>query len=373
MSSRIEQSPLETAHSRAQVKSFDYLQLAVGNAYQCMHAMRVLFGFTPRAYLGLETGEREKLSYLLTQGNIRLIVTSAIEASSAMAAGVKLHGDVVSELAFTVDDAAEAFHRALLAGAIPVSEPAMQEDEFGQVTSASVQPGSNDLVHTFIERSSYTGRFLPIYQSISAVSETADPYMSEVDHLALSFPEGELDQNIAFYTDALGLKVVHEDKVGTEYSAMNSKVVQNGSGTVRLVMMEPMKAQRRSQIEEFLKYNNGPGVQHLAFLCPDIIASVRKFREAGAEFLSVPRTYYDLLSSRVGNIDADVAALRELNILVDRDEWGYLLQLFSKPISGRPTLFFELIQRAGAQGFGRGNVKALFDAVEREQALRGNL
>jgi len=373
MSSQIVQSPVETSHSKAQLKCFDYLQLAVGNAYQSMHLLRVLFGFSPRAYLGLETGEREKLSYVLTQGNINLLVTSAIEASAPLAAEVKVHGDAINDMAFTVDDAAEAFHQALLGGASAVAEPATQEDEFGQVTSASVRPSMNSLVHTFIERSKYTDQFLPKYQSISAPAEPTVPYLKELDHVALSFAEGELDRNVAFYTSALGLKVTHEDKVVTEHSAMNSKVVANECGTVRLVMMEPVKAQRRSQIEEFLKYNNGAGVQHLAFLCADIIESVRRFRKAGAEFLRVPAAYYELLSSRVGNINSDLAALRELSILVDRDEWGYLLQLFSKPISGRPTLFFELIQRVGAHGFGRGNIKALFDAVEREQSLRGNL
>jgi 4-hydroxyphenylpyruvate dioxygenase len=229
-----------------------------------------------------------------------------------------------------------------------------------------------NLIHRFIERGDYRGFFLPGYRSLAAES-VSGPWLLELDHVALSVPAGELDRIIELYVNTLDLKVTHEENIVTQYSAMNSKVVQNSSGTVRFPIMEPGLGQRKSQIEEFLKYNNGPGVQHLAFSCKDIIESVRTFRRSGAEFLVTPSAYYDMLSGRIGDLNRDVALLRELNILVDRDEWGYLLQIFSKPITGRPTLFFELIQREGARGFGSGNIRALFDAVEKEQRMRGNL
>ena len=209
--------------------------------------------------------------------------------------------------------------------------------------------------------------------SIPAAEHANSGCLLEIDHIALSFPPGELDRSVKTYKSVLNLAISHEEKITTQYSAMNSKVVQNSSGTVRFPMMEPGQGQRKSQIEEYLRYNNGPGVQHLAFSCKDIVETVRAFRNAGVEFLKTPQTYYDLLSARIGAIPEDVEVLRDLNVLVDRDEWGHLLQIFTKPITSRPTLFFELIQREGARGFGSGNIRALFDAVEREQRIRGNL
>jgi 4-hydroxyphenylpyruvate dioxygenase len=358
--------------SQVQLEGYDHIRLNVGNAYQTMHFLRSSFGFTPIAYSGLETGARDRVSYVLAQGSIRAIVTSPLDPSSAIAEEIKVHGDAVREIAFTVKDAAEAFHQALLGGACAVTEPLLQEDQSGSVVIASVQACA-DLTYSFVQRTDYCGSFLPEYRAIPDAGPVNFDHLLELDHVALSFPPGELDRSVEAYKAVLGLEVAHEENIVTKYSAMNSKVAQNSSGTVRFPMMEPGQGQRKSQIEEYLKYNHGPGVQHLAFSCKDIVQAVRAFGNAGVEFLKTPQTYYDVLSARVGTIHQDIEVLRSLNILVDRDEWGHLLQIFTKPISGRPTLFFELIQREGARGFGSGNIRALFDAVEREQRIRGNL
>lgn len=362
----------ESFRPEVQLEGYDYVRLNVGNAYQTMHFLRSLFGFTPIAYSGLETGARDQVSYVLGQGSIRVVVTSPLDPSGPTAEEIKIHGDAVKEIAFTVKDAAGAFHQALLGGANPVAEPIVQEDQSGSVMVATVQ-ACGDLIHSFVQRTDYSGSFLPEYRDIPGGDHRNADYLLEIDHVALSFPTGELDRGVEAYKTVLGLEVSHEENIVTQYSAMNSKVVQNTSGTIRFPMMEPGRAQRKSQIEEYLKYNHGPGVQHLAFSCKDIVQTVRALRNAGVEFLKTPATYYDVLSARVGTIHEDIEVLRELNVLVDRDEWGHLLQIFTKPISGRPTLFFELIQREGARGFGSGNIRALFDAVEREQKIRGNL
>ena len=362
----------ESSHSEVQLEGYDYVRLNVGNAYQTMHFLRNSFGFTPVAYSGLETGARDQVSYVLGQGSIRVIVTSPLDPSGSIAEEIKVHGDAVKEIAFTVKDAAQAFHQALLSGACPVAEPLVQEDQSGSVVVASVQ-ACGDLIHSFVQRANYRGLFLPEYRAIPGGDPVNFDHLLELDHIALSFPPGELDRSVEAYKAVLGLEVAHEENIVTQYSAMNSKVVQNSSGTVRFPMMEPGQGQRKSQIEEYLKYNHGPGVQLLAFSCKDIVQTVRAFGDAGVEFLKTPQAYYDVLTARVGSIHQDVEVLRGLNVLVDRDEWGHLLQIFTKPISGRPTLFFELIQREGARGFGSGNIRALFDAVEREQRIRGNL
>jgi 4-hydroxyphenylpyruvate dioxygenase len=362
----------ESSSPKMQLDGYDYLHLYVGNAYQAMHFLRTMFGFTPLAYSGLETGARDRVSYVLGQGPIRIIVTSPVDHSGPMADEIRLHGDAVKEIAFTVPNAVETFHHALLGGAYPVAEPVVKEDDSGKVTIAAVR-AFGDVIHSFIQRREYGGAFLPGYQSLAAADNALSGCLLEIDHIALSFPPGELDPRVQAYKSGLGLEVGHEESITTQYSAMNSKVVQNGSGTVRFPMMEPGEGQRKSQIEEYLKYNNGPGVQHIAFSCKDIVETVQAFRNAGVEFLKTPQAYYDLLSARVGSIRQNIEVLRDLNVLVDRDEWGHLLQIFTKPISGRPTLFLELIQREGARGFGSGNIRALFDAVEREQRIRGNL
>lgn len=358
--------------SKVHLEKYDYIQLYVGNAYQSMQFFRKVWGFVPVAYSGLETGVRNQMSYVLAQGNIRLVVTSPLDPSSPMAHDVRLHGDAVKEIAFTVRDSAEVFNLALLRGACPVVEPTTIEDEFGQLTLAKIgSPGQ--IVHSFIQRSHYHGVFQPGYQALPAGEEVRPACLMDLDHVALSFPAGQLEQGTEYYTDVLELELKHEENIVTPRTAMNSKVVENSSSTVRFPMMEPGEGKHKSQIEEYLKYNQGPGVQHLAFSCMDIIDSVRRLCGSGAQFLATPKAYYDLLPERVNCIDQEVASLRDLNILADQDDWGYLLQIFSKPVTGRPTLFLELIQRRGARGFGSGNIRALFDAVEREQALRGNL
>jgi 4-hydroxyphenylpyruvate dioxygenase len=357
---------------RLTLDSFDYIHLHVGNAFQTMRFLCTTYSFDPVAYSGLETGCRDHISYVVEQGNIRIVVTSSLDPANGIGDEVKTHGDAVKEIAFTVSDAAEAFHLALLQGAIRVSDPITSEDEFGQASVATIR-AFGDVVHTFVERREYSGVFLPGYKQLRSGNRNRSPWLLDLDHVALSFPTGQLEQMTEFYTQTLSMGVGHEENIVTPNSAMNSRVVQNRSGTVRFPMMEPAASRRTSQIEEFLKYNHGPGIQHLAFSSHDIVGAVRAFQSVGAEFLKTPAAYYDALDARVGSIGQDTTELRDCNILVDRDEWGYLLQIFSKTITARPTLFFELIQRAGARGFGSGNIRALFDAVEREQALRGNL
>ena len=355
-----------------ELEDIDYVNLFVGNAYHAMHFFRTVLGFNVVAYSGLETGTRDRLSYVLTQGNIRLVVTSALNSESPIANEISKRGDCVKEVAFSVKSAAAVFDEVMSRGAIPVAEPVVTEDNFGKATTATVKSFNNQL-HTFVQRDDYAGTFLPGYRPLTATSHAKNAGLLQLDHIAMAFPANGLNEAVEYYTGILDLEVKHEENIVTQYSAMNSKVVQNKNMTVRFPMMEPAPGQRTSQIEEYLKYNNGAGVQHLAFTCADIIETVRILQDAGVEFLKTPKTYYDLLNDRVGNINQDVAALRDLNILVDRDEWGYLLQIFTRPITGRPTLFCELIQREGARGFGSGNIRALFHAVEREQALRGNL
>lgn len=371
LQSKVNEIAKDYSGPRIELKGFDFVQLYVGNAYQWMHFLRNVFSFTPIAYFGLETGVRNRVSYVLAQQKIRVVVTSALDKCDTVVNETAIRGDAVIEVAFTVESAANAFQLAVSRGGSPVMPPAAREDEFGKVVVASVR-AFGGLVHTFVERSGYIGAFMPGYQSLPTVQAERPP-MAELDHVAISVPEGELDGSVDFYTKILDLEITHQEQIVTQNSSMNSKVMQNDTGTVRFPMMEPAKGKGKSQIEEFLRYNHGPGVQHLAFSCNDILEAVRKFRNAGAEFLKTPDAYYDVLLERVGPINQELAELRELNVLVDRDEWGHLLQIFSKPVSGRPTLFLEFVQRQGARGFGSGNIKALFDAVEREQRMRGNL
>jgi 4-hydroxyphenylpyruvate dioxygenase len=354
------------------LERYDYIQLYVGNAYQAMQFFRNVYGFSVIGYAGLETGKRSHVSYALALGDMRLVVTSPLDPDSSMSEAVRIHGDSVREIAFRVDNVEEAFNLALLRGALPVSEPAAIEDNCGQVKTATISSCTGP-AHTFIERSGYTGAFLPGFKSVSAAPPPANTGLLEVDHIAISLPGGKLDEAVEFYINVLDLELKHVENIVTQHSAMNSKVVQNSSGTVRFPMMEPVTSKRTSQIEEYLKYNHGPGVQHLACSSRNIVETVSTLRKAGVEFLPTPRPYYDFLTARVGSISEDVAVLRDLDILVDRDEWGYLLQIFTRPVTSRPTLFMEVIQREGARGFGSGNIRALFDAVEREQAMRGNL
>jgi 4-hydroxyphenylpyruvate dioxygenase len=355
------------------IKGYDHLEFYVGNAHQAAHFYRTAFGFRPTAYMGLETGSRERVSIVLEQRNIKLVLTSPLDNDGPVAQHVRLHGDGVKDIAFTVDDATQAFEETVRRGARPIQEPTTMEDDAGYITRATVSV-YGDTVHSFIERKEYTGAFLPEFQPIrNPPLSSLTTCLAAIDHVAISLERDTLDEWVEFYENVMGFRQSHQEDVVTECSAMRSKVVQHSSGLVKFPLVEPAIGQRKSQIEEYLKFYRGPGVQHVALLSSNIVQSVKALRAGGNEFLNTPGIYYEMLEDRVGKIDEDVEALREQKVLVDRDEWGYLMQIFTKPVQNRPTFFLEAIQRKGARGFGSGNIKALFQALEREQAGRGNL
>ena len=350
----------------------EYLELYVGNVHQAAHFYRTAYGFTPVAVAGLETGRRDCVSVALEQNDIRLVLTGALDSQSHIAAHVGLHGDGVKDIALGVSDVREAFAALVKRGARPIMEPVVMEDEDGKVLKATVGT-FGDTVHSLIQRNGYKGPFLPGYKRAREWPPVLQLQLKTIDHLAICVEMGTLDQWVDFYKRVFDFRQSHQEDVETEYSAMNSKVVQDQTGMVKLPIIEPAEGWRRSQIEEFLMFYGGAGVQHIAFSADDIIYSVRTLRNAGDEFLTPPAAYYETLKERIGEISESVNDLRENNVLVDRDQWGYLMQIFTKPIESRPTLFLEFIQRKQARGFGGGNIRALFEAVEREQARRGNL
>ncbi len=359
------------------IQNFDYLEFFVGNAKQAAYYFSNAWGFTPIAYAGLETGMRDRSSYVLEQGNVRLVVTSALGPEGKMAEHVKLHGDGVKDIALRVDDVARAYHEATSRGAQGVMEPQTRKDDYGIVKLASIAT-YGDTIHTFVERQDYKGVFLPGYGALETnVPRRARPAgLAAVDHVVGNVELGKMDEWVAFYERVMGFtQLIHFDDraISTEYSALMSKVMQNGSGRIKFPINEPAPGKRKSQIEEYLDFYRGPGVQHIALNTTDIITTVRGLQERGVDFLRTPRNYYEDLLDRVGKITEDVGQLAELSILVDHDDEGYLLQIFSRPIVNRPTVFIEVIERKGARGFGEGNFKALFEALEREQELRGNL
>jgi len=362
---------LETSAS-LQIQGIDYVEFYVGNALQAMHFYRNTFGLAPSAYQGLETGAHDDVSYVVEQRKVRLIFTSALNSESPVAAHVNLHGDGVKDIAFKVENASEAFEYAVKRGAQPIAGPTVLDNENGYVIKATIGT-FGDTVHSFIERGTYTGKCLPNFVPLKDLLPIPATHLAAIDHVAISVEEGTLDSWIDFYKEALGFSQTEERDILTEYSALNSKVVQNSSGLVKLVFLEPAPGKRKSQIDEYLDFYHGPGTQHVAMLSSDIFKSVAALRAAGINFLQTPNSYYEMLEDRIGKIDQEMNALRELNILVDLDDWGYLMQVFTKPVQSRPTFFLEVIQRVGARGFGGGNVLALFKAMEREQALRGNL
>jgi 4-hydroxyphenylpyruvate dioxygenase len=355
-----------------QFKHIDYLELYVGNAPQAAHFYRTACGFKPVACSGPETDTRDRVSILVEQGQIRLVLTNSLDPCSPIAEHVRLHGDGIKDIAFAVNDVEHAFHETTSRGARPVLEPTVFEDPSGRVTKATVGV-YGDTVHSFIQREVKDGAFLPHYKKLEDAPPVTQTGLEEIDHVAISMPKGELDRWIEFYNEVFGFHQSHEEAVWTGRSAMNSKVVQNITGSIKFPIMEPAPGKCKSQIEEFLAFHQGPGAQHVALLTSDIVKTVRALRDNSIEFLNTPAAYYKSLQERVGSLDEDIETLRDLNVLVDRDQWGYLLQIFAKPMQGRPTLFFEIIQRKGAQGFGSGNIKALFEAIEREQTRRGTL
>ncbi|MBI2968705.1 MAG: 4-hydroxyphenylpyruvate dioxygenase [Bacteroidetes bacterium] len=353
----------------------DHIELYVGNAKQAAFYYQNCFGFQPVAYAGLETGLKDRASYVLQQGKIRMVLTTSFDPGSEISRHVQKHGDGVKVLALEVDDAVKAFTETVTRGAVPVKEPVTLKDEYGTVKTAVIKT-YGETIHKFVERKKYTGPFLPGYQKIITPSSVHPVGFKVVDHCVGNVERGEMNRWVEFYRNVMGFQLLvtfDDTDISTEYSALMSKVVSNGNGYVKFPINEPAKGRKKSQIEEYLDFYRGPGVQHIALLTDDIIFTVSELRKRGVEFLFVPDSYYDDLFSRVGKIDEDIRMIRELNILVDRDDEGYLLQLFTKPVSDRPTLFFEIIQRKGARSFGKGNFKALFESIEREQERRGTL
>jgi 4-hydroxyphenylpyruvate dioxygenase len=347
----------------------------VGNAKQAAAYYQHAFGFQQIAYAGPETGVRDRASYVLKQGKVVFVLTSALRPDSPIAEHVHLHGDGVKVLALTVADAEAAFRETTTRGAEPVAEPKRLKDEHGEVVTSSIKT-YGDTVHTFVERRDYSGAFLPGYHPVTPEVSVTPVGFKYVDHCVGNVYLGEMNRWVEFYEKVMGFRllVTFDDKdISTEYSALMSKVVSNGNGYIKFPINEPAEGKRKSQIEEYLEFYNGPGVQHIALATDDIVKTVSELRKRGVGFLHVPEAYYDDIPDRVGDIDEPLDPLRKLNILIDRDDEGYLLQIFTRPVTDRPTVFYEIIQRKGATSFGKGNFKALFEAIEREQALRGNL
>lgn len=353
----------------------DHVEFYVGNAKQAAYYYQSAFGFNLVAYAGPETGVRNKVSYVLQQGKIRLVLTASLDPNSEIAKHVHLHGDGVKVLALWVDDAEKAYYETMSRGAKSAFEPQKLTDEFGEVVVSAIHT-YGDTIHTFVERKNYQGAFMPGYQPAKSTISVQPIGLKYIDHCVGNVELGEMNKWVKFYEDVMGFKllITFDDKdISTEYTALMSKVVSNGSGYIKFPINEPAEGRKKSQIEEYIEFYRGAGVQHLAVATDDIIYTVSELRRRGVDFLYVPDNYYEDLYNRVGEIDEDVKKLKELNILVDRDDEGYLLQIFTKPVEDRPTLFYEIIQRKGATSFGKGNFKALFEAIEREQELRGNL
>ncbi|HYG11055.1 MAG TPA: 4-hydroxyphenylpyruvate dioxygenase [Pyrinomonadaceae bacterium] len=355
-----------------QIKEIAYVEFYVGNASQAAHFYRTAFGFQPVAKATLETGERERTSFVLRQNQITLILTSALTPASPVAEHVRTHGDSVKDIAFAVDDAAQTFAEVVKRGARPLLQPTVFEQNGARVVKATIE-AFGDTVHSFIERHGDDATFLPGYQPLARPPMVKPIGLSAIDHVAVCVEPGALRRWFDFYIDVFDFRHSHQEDIVTENTAMNSGVVQNENGSIQIPIMEPAPHKSASQIEEYLAFHQGSGAQHIALLSEDILGTVRALRENGIEFLETPANYYDRLEETPERVDEDISRLRELGILLDHDRWGALLQIFTKPLHDRPTTFMEIIQRKGARGFGGGNIKALFESIEREQALRGNL
>jgi len=353
----------------------DHVELYVGNAKQSAHYFKTAFGFQDLAYAGLETGLKDRTSYVLKQDKIVLVLTSPLTASSPINDHLVKHGDGVKNVALWVDDAAKSWRETTSRGAESAFEPTTLTDEYGSVVMAGIK-AYGDTVHVFVERTNYRGAFMPGYAPLNREFQPADCGLKFIDHMVGNVGWGEMNTWVEFYAKVMGFNqlVSFDDKdISTEYTALMSKVMSNGNGRIKFPINEPAEGRKKSQIEEYIDFYGGPGVQHLALATDNIIETVTALRARGVDFLMVPDTYYDEVLDRVGEIDEDLAPLRELGILVDRDDEGYLLQLFTKPLMDRPTVFIEIIQRKGAKSFGKGNFKALFESIEREQERRGTL
>ena len=354
----------------------DYVEFYVGNTKQAAYFYRAAFGMRLVAYRGPETGVRDRASYVVQQNKIRFVLTTPLTPDHPITQHIVKHGDGVHDIALWVNDAESAYRETTKRGAKSVRPPEVLRDEHGEVRVSAIST-YGETIHSFVERSHYNGPFLPGYVSAPEHDPVSRPVgLLHIDHMVGNVGWGEMNAWVEFYANVMGFSLYQhfDDKdISTEYSALMSKVMANGNGRVKFPINEPAEGRRKSQIEEYLEYYHGPGVQHIAMATNDIIHTVSQLRDQGVEFLRVPTTYYEELAGRVGRIDEPVDRLAELGVLVDRDDEGYMLQIFTKPVEDRPTLFYEIIQRKGSRSFGKGNFKALFEAIEREQELRGNL
>ncbi len=384
MTSRRSQSLAHGAHAVAEpvaerdflpLNGTDHVEFYVGNARQAAYFYRAAFGFSLVAYAGPETGQRDRASYVVEQGKIRFVLTTALRSDHPIAQHVHQHGDGVHVIALWVDDARRAWQETTRRGAANVVEPYELRDEHGTAVLASIA-AYGDTIHTFVERGKYSGPFLPGFRAVENDAVARPVGLLHVDHMVGNVGWNEMNKWVSFYANVMGFSLYQhfDDKdISTEYSALMSKVMANGNGRVKFPINEPAEGRKKSQVEEYLDFYPGPGVQHIALATNDILRTVNKLRKQGVEFLRVPHTYYKELQERVGKIDEPVEELENLGILADRDDEGYMLQIFTRPVEDRPTLFFEIIQRKGSRSFGKGNFKALFEAIEREQQARGNL
>ncbi|TPN87650.1 4-hydroxyphenylpyruvate dioxygenase [Aquimarina algicola] len=353
----------------------DYVELYVGNAKQAAYYYQTAWGFQPIAYAGLETGRKDSVSYVLQQDKIRLVLTSPLQPDGDINKHINAHGDGVKTIALWVDDATKSYQETIKRGAQSYLEPTTQEDKNGKVVFSGIHT-YGETVHIFVERKNYHGAFLPGYKAWDKPYKTKETGLKYIDHMVGNVGWNEMNKWCEFYAKVMGFAqlVSFDDKdISTEYTALMSKVMSNGNGRIKFPINEPAEGRKKSQIEEYIDFYNGAGVQHLALATDNIIETVSELQSRGIEFLTVPATYYETVLDRVGEIDEDLAPLKKLGILIDRDDEGYLLQIFTKPVLDRPTMFFEIIQRKGAQSFGKGNFKALFEAIEREQQERGTL
>lgn len=372
---------LQSAHAAADVVDFlplegtDYIEFYVGNAKQAAHFYKTAFGFQSLAYSGPETGVKDRASYAVRQNKLTFVFTTSLKGDNEISAHVARHGDGVKVLALRVQDAADAWKQTTQRGGRSFMEPVSFKDTDGEVVMSGIHT-YGDTVHLFIERKNYTGSFLPGYKKWQSSYNPTETGLLYVDHCVGNVGWNKMNEWVKFYEEVMGFRNIisfDDSDISTEYSALMSKVMSSGNGFVKFPINEPAEGKKKSQIEEYLDFYNGEGVQHAALATSNIIDTVTALQSRGVEFLKVPASYYDTLLDRVGEIDEDLLPLKELGILVDRDEEGYLLQIFTKPVEDRPTLFFEIIQRKGARSFGKGNFKALFEAIEREQEARGNL
>ncbi|MEH6308218.1 4-hydroxyphenylpyruvate dioxygenase [Olivibacter sp. CPCC 100613] len=358
------------------INGTDFIEFYVGNAKQAAHFYKTAFGFQSEAYAGPETGVKDRASYVLRQNKIRIVLTSALHSDHPISTHVKKHGDGIKILALWVEDVEKAYHETTQRGARSYQAVSILSDKDGEIKTAGIYT-YGETVHLFVERRNYTGPFMPGYVTWKSDYQPTESGLLYIDHCVGNVGWNRMNETVQWYEKVMGFVNIlsFDDKqINTAYSALMSKVMSNGNGYVKFPINEPAEGKKKSQIEEYLEYYEGEGVQHAALATNDILLTVRRLKENGVEFLTAPpASYYEMLSKRVGKIDEDIQILQTLGILVDRDEEGYLLQIFTKPLQDRPTLFFEIIQRKGAQSFGAGNFKALFEAIEREQEKRGNL